>query len=122
MRIAVVAGLLLALVGALAEPVGQVATEPDPQLPSARPGLALRRAVAWLEAGDVAKAQPLLVAIAADHPILADQADLFRLQLLVDSVRYAEAVALQEQALHEGSPTRAEVFELLGRAHAALGS
>jgi soluble lytic murein transglycosylase len=86
-----------------------------------RPGPALRAALAALERGELQLADALLAAVAEQHTLIADHADLLRLQLRVESGRYEEAVALRNHWSHSGSPVTADFFALLGRAYAALG-
>jgi predicted negative regulator of RcsB-dependent stress response len=85
------------------------------------PGADLRAAVAALEAADRSLADGRLEALADRYPIVADYADLLRLRLRVDSGANADAITLSAAWRHAGSPLEAERYELLGRAHAALG-
>jgi len=86
-----------------------------------RPGPALRVAVTALERGEVQLADALLAAVAERHSLIADHADLLRLELRVESGRYADAVDLGTHWSHSGSAVAADFYALLGRAHAALG-
>jgi soluble lytic murein transglycosylase len=86
-----------------------------------RPGPALRAAVTALERGEVQLADALLAAVTQRHGLIADHADLLRLELRVESGRYADAVDLGKHWSHSGSPVASDFYALLGRAHAALG-
>ncbi|HEY5657401.1 MAG TPA: hypothetical protein VIY27_06395, partial [Myxococcota bacterium] len=113
---------LLALPAAFASPLGQGAgaIAPLEQL-LARPGPALRAAVSALERGESQLADALLSAFGERYPWIADHADLLRLQLRVESGRYAEAVDLGKHWSHSSSPVASDFYALLGRAYAALG-
>jgi tetratricopeptide (TPR) repeat protein len=86
-----------------------------------RPGDLLRKAVDALERGETRRAESQLVALAEGAPIVADYADLLRAQLLVDSGRHDEAIAMRQHWQHADSPLQSDFFTLLGRAHAAQG-
>jgi len=120
-RLVAVAIVLAGLSGAVAQVTASVAPTPGVEGLPAAPGPALRRAVAAIEAGDLARAEAWIAEIAARHPIIADYADLLQMRLLVESGRFEEAVARVEPRVRPESSARIERFELLGRAHEALG-
>lgn len=113
-------GLLLPLILASALPAPEEAPVYLSEAWLARPGVALWRAVAALEAGRTAEAQALLLAVRERYPIIGDYADLLQVRLLIDSGRYREAIALRAAATADGPMTRVELLDQLGRAHAAL--
>jgi soluble lytic murein transglycosylase len=86
-----------------------------------RPGAALRHARDSVRAGETARAERLLSAIALQHPVVADVADLERMRLYVLTGRNDEAIALAEGWSHADSPLRAAVHTELGRAYAERG-
>ena len=115
------AGLLLGIgVAAAASEIPQLAPGAPAPLQGA-PGPMLRRALQALEAGDAARAEPLLVEIARAHPIVADHADLLRMRLLVDSGRLDDALAVQGTWAYLESPLESDFFSLVGLAHAERG-
>ena len=91
------------LASPLAEGVGAVA--PLERLLE-RPGPALRAAVTALERGEAQLADALLAAVAEQHALIADHADLLRLELRVESGRHAEAIALGKHWSHAGIKSR----------------
>ena len=74
-----------------------------------------------MERGEALLADALLIAVAERYAIIADHADLLRLQLRVEAGRYQEAIALQERWSYADSPLASEFYTLLGRAYAAEG-
>jgi tetratricopeptide (TPR) repeat protein len=106
------------LASPLAEGAGAL---PDLDRLLEQPGAALRVAVESLEAGRAVLAEALLAAIAKRHRVIADHADLLRMQLRIDTQRYGEAIALRQSWDHADSPLRAEFYALLGQAYAARG-
>lgn len=110
--------------GALARPEPSEAPgvlDPVDEALLARPGLALRHALASIEAGEPDRGERLLVAIAARHPVIADYADLERLRLYALTGRGDEALALGEAWAHGASPLGADVHAEVGRTRAARG-
>jgi len=87
----------------------------------ARPGAALRHALASIEDGELERAERLLVALAQHAPVIADYADYERLKLLGLTGNTEEALALAEAWPHRESPLRARVYAQLGRLRAELG-
>jgi soluble lytic murein transglycosylase len=106
------------LASPLAEGAGAV---PDLDRLVEQPGAALRAAVESLEAGNALLGDALLGAIAKRHRVIADHADLLRMQLRIDTQRYGEAIELRQTWDHADSPLRAEFYALLGQAYAARG-
>jgi len=90
---------------------------------SGRPGLALRRAVAALEAGSPGEAVWRLAAAAQEHPLIADVADHLRVEALLADERPEEAAAAGLAFLrrHPGSALRPLVLRALGEAYRAQG-
>lgn len=86
-----------------------------------RPGAALRHARDSVRQGETQRAERLFAAVAAQHPIVADVADLERIRLYVTTGRNDEAIALAEAWPYEDSPLQAALYTELGRAHAARG-
>ncbi len=86
-----------------------------------RPGAALARAVAAIENGDRRLADALLGAIAEEHVVIADYAQLLRMRLRVSSGRHREAITMEKSWSDAESPARAEFYTLLGRAFLAEG-
>jgi len=117
------AGLVagLAAVSLARPPPGAAAAVGPPADALGAPAALLREAVAAREHGDTLRAEALLVVLAERHPIVADYAHLMRLQLLVTSKRYADAVAMGQQRSGDDTPLRPDFFDALARAHAALG-
>jgi soluble lytic murein transglycosylase len=106
----------------LASPIAEgLGAMPDLDRLLAQPGAALRAAVESLEAGNALFADALLAAIARRHRVIADHADLLRMQLRIDTERYGEAIELRQAWDHADSPLRAEFYALLGQAYAARG-
>jgi len=101
------------------------AAAPPPDSTSAswptRPGPALRAARAALDAGDFERGDALLAQVAAQHPVIADHADLARVAWRADAGRNEEAVAQAALWSHPDSPLRIELSLLQARAYAALG-
>jgi len=85
------------------------------------PGAALRVAREALEERDFRSAEKLLEAIANQHPLIADHADLLRMRARVESGRSDTAIAMRAAWEVRDSPLDAAFFTLLGRAHAAKG-
>jgi soluble lytic murein transglycosylase len=85
------------------------------------PGVALRAALAALEADDRSLADDRLEAVAGRYAVVADYADLLRLRLRVVSGAFEETIALGAAWRHADSPLESERYELMGTAHAALG-
>jgi soluble lytic murein transglycosylase len=102
----------------LAEGAGAV---PDLEQLLARPGPALRAGVDAMARGEPLIADALLAAVAERHDVIADHADLLRLQLRVESGRYLEAIDLRERWSYPDSPLAADFYTLLGRAYAEAG-
>ena len=87
-----------------------------------RPGAALRHARESLKAGETARAERLLAAVAQKHPLVADVADLERMRVYVLTGRTDEAVALAEAWPHTDSPLQTALYTELGRAYAERGN
>lgn len=102
----------------LAEAVGAT---PDLEQLLARPGPALRAGVDAMARGEPLVADALLAAVAERHAVIADHADLLRLELRVESGRYHEAIDLRERWSYPNSPIVADFYTLLGRAYAEAG-
>jgi soluble lytic murein transglycosylase len=83
-----------------------------------RPGAALRHARDSVKAGETARAERLLSAIAARHTLVADVADLERMRLYVLTGRTDEAIALAEAWSHPESPLEPDLYAAVGRAYA----
>jgi soluble lytic murein transglycosylase len=90
---------------------------------AARPGVALREALAAEARGDLAAAEAGFAAVSRAHPIVADHADLLRVRVLLaaDRPRDAAAVAEASLAAQRGSPLAGRLLEQLGDAQRALG-
>jgi peptidoglycan lytic transglycosylase len=119
--VALLASGLLQHAGAaspLAEGVGAV---PDLERLLARPGAALRAGVEAMQRGEPFLAEALLAAVAARHPVVADHADLLRMQLRVDTGRYRDAIEFRNRWSHAESPLATDFYTALGRAYAAVG-
>ena len=84
------------------------------------PGSVLRRALRAWEAGQPRRAEVLLAGLASRHPVIADHADLLRMQVLLDAGRYADAVKLGTGWRHADSPLAARHYRLLGEAYGGL--
>jgi len=115
--------LIVALPAIAATTVERVSTSPfesaiSPDLLE-HPGAALRVAREALEEREFRFAEKLLEAIANQHPLIADHADLLRMRARVESGRSDAAIAMHEAWEARDSPLDAEFFTLLGRAHAA---
>ncbi len=108
----------LALVAAAAASAGEVPYRPVFE-PSDAAGPMLRRAVAAVRAGDGPRAEALLAEVARRHPLVADQADLLRMRLRVESGRLDAAIGMRETWEHAESPLESDFLALLGDAYAA---
>ncbi|MEE9606596.1 MAG: transglycosylase SLT domain-containing protein [Myxococcota bacterium] len=84
------------------------------------PGRALRAAIGALEAGDPERAEALLSAVARDHPIVEDYAQLLRMRLRLDQGQYRQVIALKPLWERSRSPLRSDFYAALGDAYAAL--
>jgi soluble lytic murein transglycosylase len=84
-------------------------------------GRLLRRAVDAHAAGEIDKAEPLLATLVAQHPVIADYADLLRMRIRVEGGRFDEAIAMRAGWAYEDSPLESDFFTLLGDAYAARG-
>jgi soluble lytic murein transglycosylase len=100
---------------------GDTAAHGRPDGTSGSPSSMLRQAVAALQRGESLRAESLLAMVAERYPIIADYADLMRLRLLVASKRHEDAVAMGIRSSGQISPLRADLFDTLARAYAALG-
>ena len=109
-------GVLVLLLGAAPVPSADPASAPD-----TRPGPMLRAARAALDAGDFERGDALLAQVAAQHPVVADHADLARVEWRADAGRNEEAVAQASSWSHPDSPLRVELHTVQARAYAALG-
>src|SRR5271157_5824923 len=88
-RLAVLLGLLT-LVGA---PLSFCAgAPPADKAPAVAAGQALRTALDARKAGDTDRAAELLAAVAEQHPVIADYADLLRSTVFLEAGRYAAAL------------------------------
>jgi soluble lytic murein transglycosylase len=85
----------------------------------ADPARAIRHA---MSAEDPIVAATRLAAISRNFKVVADYALLLRAQYLIDAQRYAEAAGTCASAIErfEDSPIRADFYEMLGNARAAL--
>jgi soluble lytic murein transglycosylase len=103
--------------------LGASAPPPDatPGASDSRPGPMLRAARAAIDAGEFERGDALLVQVAAEHPIVADHADLARVEWRADAGRNEEAVALASSWSHPDSPLRVDLYTVQARAYAALG-
>jgi len=86
-----------------------------------RAGPDLRRAVEALERGEAAQAEQLLREVAANHPVVADHADLLRMRLAVDQGDLESAFAQEAQWDGRDSPLLGRLYTLLGDAHREAG-
>lgn len=111
--------LCLFSLGATRDKPPRDAVAPSPAVE--RPGPALRAARAALDAGDLERGDALLGAVAAQHPLVADHAELARVAWRVEAGRNEEAVAQASGWAHPESPLRVDLYALQGRAYAALG-
>jgi len=119
---AVLAGASLAIAcAAFAEGAGDDASAPAAAV--AAPGPTLRAALGAIARGEDARAVEQLEAVAAQHPIVADHADLLRLELLARGDDSSSAVAAAREAVerHEKSPLAARLHATLGDVLFAAG-
>lgn len=107
------------------EGVTAAASEPEAADEAANqdPAAALRAALALEAAGEVDAALGRLAAIAVEHPVIADVADLLRVRALRSGDRMEEipAVVREAEARTPTSPLRAELARHAGDALDALG-
>ena len=87
----------------------------------ARPGVALKEALRARDSGNAALADALFAAISKRHPLVADYADLYRIELKVADAQYQAALDLIEFWSHAASPLRSRVLAFAGHAQAGLG-
>ncbi|HKJ25392.1 MAG TPA: lytic transglycosylase domain-containing protein [Myxococcota bacterium] len=118
-------GLPIAAIAADEPPPPEAAAAEAPPIedPLALPGPALRAAVEAMERGEDALALERLEAVAAHHPIVADHADLLRLEILArgDDPEATAAAARAAVARHPKSPLAARLQARLGDALLAIG-
>jgi soluble lytic murein transglycosylase len=99
-----------------------VAPAPSEALLS-RPGWALRAAVQAMRSDEDARAVLLLREVSERHAVVADQADLLRVQVLARGVDPAAAISAAREAVarHAESPLRPRLLAALGDALLASG-
>jgi soluble lytic murein transglycosylase len=85
------------------------------------PGEAFAQALEARDAGDALLANALLAAISKRYVVVADYADLYRIDLMVSEGRFQEALDLASFWSHEDSILRPRVQALAGDAWAGLG-
>ncbi|TDJ11787.1 MAG: lytic transglycosylase domain-containing protein [Deltaproteobacteria bacterium] len=98
---------------------------PEPQILDtallARPGAALKEALRARDSGNAVLANALFAAISKRHLLIADYADLYRIELKFANGQFRAAVELIEFWSHDASPLRSRVQALAGHAQAGLG-
>ncbi|UCE85174.1 MAG: transglycosylase SLT domain-containing protein [Deltaproteobacteria bacterium] len=89
-----------------------------------RPGRALRAAIEARDAGEDERADAILAAVAARHPIIADHAERLRVRLWLDRDAPGRAIEIALQALpaRRDSPLEGEFHALIGDASLRLGN
>jgi soluble lytic murein transglycosylase len=95
--------------------------EPAVQGPPVSPGRLLREALEARDRGETARAEAGFTALAENHPIIADYADLLRFEILIAAQRYRDVIDGAKTWKHQDSPVHSDFLTLLGRAYAEFG-